>query len=170
MKMKPALFSAVLFIVLLCTACQPASQAEIDAQAERLAGPIIATWVAGRPIVTAVFPTITATATQLPTSTSSPTLLPTHTSTPTRTSTPTITPTPTPLPVAKRPCVSYYDKTNSALKYACQEGTTWETQIVDNLGAAGMYTSLAFDSHFNPHISYYDEGMGSLKYASWTGT
>jgi hypothetical protein len=67
------------------------------------------------------------------------------------------------------PHISYYDKSNSDLKYAKWTGTEWIKETVDQ-GEVGRYTSIALDSNCdNPHISYYDEGNTQLKYAMWTG-
>ena len=123
--------------------------------------------------------TLTPTQTYTSSPTSTPTCTPTRTETftktltPTKTYTPTITPTPTKtlIPVKKYPCVSYYDKTNTALKLACRENNgLWVFKIVDNTGDVGLYTSLAFDHMGNAHISYYDQSNTSLKYAKQNGS
>ncbi len=66
------------------------------------------------------------------------------------------------------PGISYYDSSNSDLKYAYWDGSRWNIQTVEAAGFTGLHTSLAFDSKDNPHISYY--GQNALKYAHWTGT
>ena len=67
------------------------------------------------------------------------------------------------------PHISYYDASNSDLKYAMWNGSSWNIQTVDSSG--GIYTSLALDSSDAPHInySYYDGLNYELKYASWNG-
>ena len=52
------------------------------------------------------------------------------------------------------PHISYYDESNSDLKYAYYNGSTWIIQAVDTEGSAGWDTSIAVDSSDNPHISY----------------
>ena len=64
------------------------------------------------------------------------------------------------------PGISYYDVTNTDLKYAHKSGSAWSLETVDTVGDVGQYTSLAFDSQGNPRISYYDNTNGDLKYAS----
>ncbi len=61
------------------------------------------------------------------------------------------------------PHISYYDVTNSDLKYAYRDAEGWHIQTVDSEGYAGAYTSLALDADGLPHIGYY--GNGDLKYA-----
>jgi hypothetical protein len=63
------------------------------------------------------------------------------------------------------PSISYYDATNSALKYAHYNGQTWQIDVVDNSGNVGQYTSLALNEEGNPYISYYDATNWSLKIA-----
>jgi hypothetical protein len=63
--------------------------------------------------------------------------------------------------------VSYYDAGGRALRYAHRDGA-WHSEIVDNDGDVGQYTSIALDGS-TPHISYYDLKNTSLKHAYWTG-
>ena len=58
------------------------------------------------------------------------------------------------LDTAAQPHISYYDNTNSDLKYAYHDGTAWQIETVDSAGNVGYYTSLALDSADQPHISY----------------
>jgi PKD repeat protein len=68
------------------------------------------------------------------------------------------------------PRISYYDVSESALKYAQWDGSAWDIQTVDNSADVGNYTSLALDSSDRPHISYYDVSDTALKYAEWDGS
>lgn len=60
--------------------------------------------------------------------------------------------------------ISYYDNSNSDLKYARWTGTSWSKTTVDNAGNVGWLTSLALDSNNNPRISYVNVD-GDLKYS-----
>ena len=65
--------------------------------------------------------------------------------------------------------ISYYDTTNSDLKYAtCSSGCTtasnWDKVSVDTSGSVGYYTSIAIDSSDTIHISYFDNTNDDLKY------
>ena len=55
------------------------------------------------------------------------------------------------------PCISYYDVTNTALKYAWKDSSGWTAQTVHKVGTdvIGKYTSLKLDASGMPHISYY---------------
>ena len=68
------------------------------------------------------------------------------------------------------PHISYYDETNSDLKYARWTGSEWSVETLDSTGMVGQYTSIAVDSSGNPHISYYDLTNTDLKYAGWNGS
>ncbi len=64
------------------------------------------------------------------------------------------------------PHISYYDITNSDLKYAYKDAGGWYTETVDGAGAnVGQYTSLALDTSNYPRVSYYDATNGDLRYA-----
>jgi len=63
------------------------------------------------------------------------------------------------------PHISYYDVSNSNLKYAQYDGTSWQIEIVDSEGEVGKYTSIAVDGSGRPHISYFDNTNDDLKYA-----
>ena len=52
--------------------------------------------------------------------------------------------------------MSYYDSTNSALKFARQGvGGAWTTSTVISSGAQGLYTSLVYDSVQRPNIFFF---------------
>jgi parallel beta-helix repeat protein len=59
---------------------------------------------------------------------------------------------------------------NCYLKYAVSSGSGWTITNVDSGNGTGQGTSLALDSHGNPHISYYDSGNNQLRYAYWNGS
>ena len=67
---------------------------------------------------------------------------------------------------AGNPSISYIDSTNTSLKFAYFNGTSWVTETVDNSGDVGSYSALALDSSGNPSISYYDTTNGDLLYAT----
>ena len=82
------------------------------------------------------------------------------------------------------PHISYYDDTNSALKYAHFNGSfsetawrfgraeshggSWQIETADSDLFVGLYTSLALDANDHPHISYYDATNNDLRYAYGT--
>jgi hypothetical protein len=70
--------------------------------------------------------------------------------------------------VGGNPAISYYDATNTALKFArnsAADGSgAWAFTTVDDTSATGQYTSLAIAGG-NPAISYYDETSRALKFA-----
>jgi hypothetical protein len=71
---------------------------------------------------------------------------------------------------ADRPHISYYDFTNTALKYTYRDGSGtrhWET--LDNSADVGKYTSLAIASGYR-YISYFDDTANDLKYAYYDGS
>lgn len=62
--------------------------------------------------------------------------------------------------------VSYYDSSNSALKYASKlGGTYWNCETVDDSGEVGMHNSLALDEWGCAHISYWNSTSNTLRYA-----
>ncbi len=68
-----------------------------------------------------------------------------------------------------RPHVSYYDRTNKALKYAKFDGVAWSTYTVDSYGDAGAGSALALDGSGSVHIVYRAAETGDLRAAHWTG-
>lgn len=72
------------------------------------------------------------------------------------------------LDAQENPMISYYDATNSQLKFAFWDPVKnrWEIELVDNSGDVGLYTSLAVEPATGaPWISYYDRTNGDLKVA-----
>jgi len=67
------------------------------------------------------------------------------------------------------PRIAYQDQSDTALKFARWNGTTWNQTYVDNAGDVGKYASLAVNMTDGAHhIAYYD-ASGKLKYAAGTG-
>jgi hypothetical protein len=66
--------------------------------------------------------------------------------------------------------ISYFDVTNSNLKYAFQNSTGWFNVTVDDSDYIGTYNSLALDANDYPHISYADGSTGDLHYAFQNST
>ncbi len=70
------------------------------------------------------------------------------------------------LDIYDQPQISYIrwvvNWTDGDLKYAYCNDSTWSTEIVDDIGSVGNYSSLALNSS---HISYNDSTEGALKYA-----
>ena len=76
-----------------------------------------------------------------------------------------------------RPQISYYDwrapdgtTSQSKLKYAVLNGTSWSTEFVDPVSGRGRYNSLALDASGNPQIAYRDDIDGQLRLAKKAGT
>ena len=80
-------------------------------------------------------------------------------------------------PLSGKPAISYYDLSDSVLKYASFNGAAWVITPVDSIDSASIReengaTSLAFDTSGNPAIAYSDDGYvhnGILKYAHFNG-
>lgn len=51
------------------------------------------------------------------------------------------------------------------LYYAWHDGTSWQTETVDDAPGVGRYPALALDDLDPPHVSYLDELNADLKYA-----
>ena len=71
------------------------------------------------------------------------------------------------------PHISYCDYGNYNLMYAVREGILWSTEVVDDIGEVGHYSSLVLDEEGDPHIGYDYLTRGSsmkfdLKYAKKT--
>ncbi len=64
--------------------------------------------------------------------------------------------------------ISYYDETNTALKYATGTAGSFTPETVDSTNDVGQYSSIAIDSGNYLHISFYDATNGDLKYATGT--
>jgi len=69
--------------------------------------------------------------------------------------------------VNDNPAISYYDQTNSDLKYVRSSdayGGAWDLPLtLDSVGIVGLYSSLAVVNG-SPAVSYYDVTNGDLKY------
>ncbi len=63
--------------------------------------------------------------------------------------------------------ISYFDRHNTALKYATNASGTWQIETVDNTGSMGLSgTSITIDSSDDVHISYADHTNRDLKYVT----
>ncbi|HEY1284316.1 MAG TPA: hypothetical protein VGE96_07535 [Steroidobacteraceae bacterium] len=68
---------------------------------------------------------------------------------------------------AGRPCISYFNVTDSDLMFAQWTGSAWRRDIADFIGSVGTFTSLAMDAGGRPHIAYYDDSGMRIKYTTW---
>jgi PGF-pre-PGF domain-containing protein len=66
------------------------------------------------------------------------------------------------------PRISYFDGTNSHLKYAQKTGDLWTNETVDTTNAVGEFSSLKLDLSGQPLISYFD-GENNLMFLQKTG-
>lgn len=82
-------------------------------------------------------------------------------------------------PTASKWAIVYEDTRNGKYKYTIQQGTGWNTTIIDStLKLAGGYASLAFfdtggadpATRYRPAASYYDAGETALRYSYFNGT
>jgi len=55
------------------------------------------------------------------------------------------------------------------LYHAWDDGSGWQSEVVDPASSVGRYAALAFDSAGRPHIAYKEDDVGCLKYARWDG-
>ena len=62
--------------------------------------------------------------------------------------------------------ISYYDYSNSNLKYATNKTGSWVAEAIDSSGTVGQYSSIAIDSNDKVHISYVDITNHRLKYTT----
>ncbi len=61
--------------------------------------------------------------------------------------------------------IGYYDATNSQLKYATNNGTTFSTRIIESDKSVGESPSIAFDNEGNAYLAYYRKSGGNLRLA-----
>lgn len=71
------------------------------------------------------------------------------------------------LDTEENPVISYYDATNSRLKFASwnRRENRWDLGVVDDSGDVGSFTSMIVLSNGTIFISYYDRTNGDLKIA-----
>jgi hypothetical protein len=62
-----------------------------------------------------------------------------------------------------RPYISYYSNTDGGLKIASWNGSSWDIELVDNMG--GRYSSIAIDGNDNPCIVYDNLAAASVRFA-----
>jgi fibronectin type 3 domain-containing protein len=65
--------------------------------------------------------------------------------------------------------MSYYDVSNTDLRYANNSGGAWSSIALDSTNQVGSSNRLALDANGKVHISYYDSLNGNLKYATNAG-
>lgn len=68
--------------------------------------------------------------------------------------------------------ISYYDETNTALKYATNSSGSWAASVRDSGSSGdepGQYTSIKIATDNTVHISYYDSFSKNLKYINSNG-
>jgi len=74
------------------------------------------------------------------------------------------------LDAADRPHISYYNSSNSQVRYAAYDGSAWHIEVIaDDVGTQLEGTSLALSSAGLPHIAYYDGHQLELRYARYDG-
>jgi hypothetical protein len=67
--------------------------------------------------------------------------------------------------------ISYYDVTNSRLKYSTNSSGTWVSVVLDNTDDAGKYSSIKLDSDGKVHILYFYGESDVIKHiTNKTGT
>ena len=62
------------------------------------------------------------------------------------------------------PYICYYNETDTSLKLATTDGSTFSQQLVATTGTPGQYCSIGFDSSGDPAISAYDGSDRDLYY------
>jgi len=62
--------------------------------------------------------------------------------------------------------IGYFDVTNTAVKYAWSDSTTWRTQTIESNKHVGTSPSLAFDIDGNGYLAYYKRSGGDLRMAT----
>src|SRR5262245_24136416 len=62
--------------------------------------------------------------------------------------------------------IGYFDNTNTAIKYAGFNGTTWSTTMIDSQKHVGTSPSLAFDIDGNGYLAYHRRSGGYLRLAT----
>jgi hypothetical protein len=73
------------------------------------------------------------------------------------------------LDASDNPHVSYYDNSNTALKFAKRAAGAWTIEGVDAGPNAGSNSAIAVDGFGIAHVSYYDGASGDLDYATRAG-
>ena len=63
------------------------------------------------------------------------------------------------------PHIAYYDLTNTSLRYAYNNGATWQFTTIDSVGDVGWNPSIAINPLGYAEMSYYSATMGDLKLA-----
>ena len=69
-------------------------------------------------------------------------------------------------PTTDEPGISYFDMSNTDLKYRSYSGSSWSVATVSPSGDYGRFNSLAYDSLGNVHISHERNGADDLYYTS----
>jgi hypothetical protein len=72
-------------------------------------------------------------------------------------------------PASGRWAVAYETTSGGAFKFAQKTRSSWATTVVDENGAGGGFTSLAFDANDLPAFSYYDAKNADLRLARSDG-
>lgn len=67
--------------------------------------------------------------------------------------------------------IAYYNSSAGELRHAWHSGSTWQHEVVDNIGTyVGYFPSIQLDTQGGIHIAYFDAGSGHLRYAYKTST
>jgi hypothetical protein len=70
----------------------------------------------------------------------------------------------------RRPHISYFGGRYAELRYASKQGPVWVTELLDDSGKIGMWSSLALDTGGHVHVVHYDGTHTDLKYGCRYGT